>query len=91
MNVSKVEGSQLASQLAHDNSQKLSKSTREHEQKQLEDRGRQIRSLLRGITRRDDPTIPSDEDLEAANVIPAEGMEAVIANDLVLFKSIDRL
>nr|UPW42857.1 nucleoprotein MLP2 [Hypsizygus marmoreus] len=97
------EASQLASQLAQalserdnqgnlatENGQKLAKSTRENEllQKQLEDLGRQVQGLLREISRRDDPTIPSDEDLESIPVAPAEDTEAVITNNLVLFKSI---
>jgi nucleoprotein TPR len=100
------EASQLASQLAQtlsdrdaqanfaqSTSQKLTKSVRENEllQKQLEDLGRQVQSLLREIGRRDDPTIPSDEDLDAVPVIPAEDTEAVITNNLVLFKSVGGL
>lgn len=47
--------------------------------------------MLREISRRNDPTIPSDEDLDAASVTPAEDTEAVITNNLVLFKSIGGL
>lgn len=47
--------------------------------------------MLREIGRRDDPTIPSDEDLDAVPVAPAEDTEAVITNNLVLFKSIGGL
>lgn len=97
------EAAQLASQLAQalsdrdsqgnlatENAQKLAKSTRENEllQKQLDDLGRQVQGLLREISRRDDPTIPSDEDLDNIAVAPAEDTEAVITNNLVLFKSI---
>ncbi|KAF5382472.1 hypothetical protein D9615_003024 [Tricholomella constricta] len=97
------EAAQLASQLAQalsdrdaqgnlamENGQKLTKSTRENEllQKQLDDLGRQVQGLLREVSRRDDPTIPSDEDLENMPVAPAEDTEAVITNNLVLFKSI---
>lgn len=100
------EASQLASQLAQalaerdmqgnlatENSQKLAKSTRENEllQKQLEDLGRQVQGLLREISRRDDPTIPREEDLENMSVAPAEDTEAVITNNLVLFRSIGGL
>lgn len=100
------EASQLASQLAQalsdrdahanlaqDTFQKLTKSVRENEllQRQLEDLGRQVQSLLREIGRRDDPTIPSDEELDAVHVTPAEDTEAVITNNLVLFKSIGDL
>ena len=67
--------------------QKLQKSARENEvlQKQLTDNGRQIQHLLKEIGRRDDPAIPSDEDLE--QVPPAEDIESVITNNLVLFRS----
>ncbi|KAG5646523.1 hypothetical protein DXG03_003290 [Asterophora parasitica] len=97
------EAAQLASQLAQalsdrdaqssiatENGQKLAKSTRENEllQKQLDDLGRQVQGLLREISRRDDPTIPPDEDLENIAPAPAEDTEAVITNNLVLFKSV---
>ncbi|KAG6850340.1 hypothetical protein H0H93_014613 [Arthromyces matolae] len=99
----KSEAAQLASELsqslserdaqaklASDNAQKLQKSARENEllQKQLNDLGRQVQSLLREVSRRDDPTIPSDEDLDAMGIAPAEDTEAVITNHLVLFRSI---
>lgn len=95
------EAAQLASQLsqalqerdgsakyAEEISQKLQKSARENEvlQKQLNDNGRQIQHLLKEIGRRDDPTIPSDEDLEQMPP-PAEDIESVITNNLVLFRS----
>lgn len=69
------------------------KSTRENEflQKQLADLGRQVQSLLREISRRDDPTIPSDEDLESVAIVPAEDTDALITNNLVLFRSIGGL
>ena len=101
-----AEASQLASQLAQalserdlqgniaaENAQKLVKSAKENEllQKQLEDLGRQVQGLLREISRRDDPTIPSDEDLDTVAVAPAEDTEAVITNNLVLFRSIGSL
>jgi nucleoprotein TPR len=44
---------------------------------------------LKEIGRRDDVNIPSDEELE--NVEPADNVEAVITNHLVLFRSIDGL
>lgn len=46
---------------------------------------------MREISRRDDPTIPSDEDLDAATVAPAVDTETIITNNLVLFKSINGL
>ncbi|KAJ3814062.1 hypothetical protein F5876DRAFT_73301 [Lentinula aff. lateritia] len=98
------EASQLASELAQaisdrdvqyqaaqDNTQKLHKSSREIDllQQQLDDLGLQVRALLKEIGRRDDPNLPSDEELE--NVIAAEIVEDVITNNLVLFRSIDEL
>ncbi|KAI0330460.1 hypothetical protein GY45DRAFT_1323591 [Cubamyces sp. BRFM 1775] len=101
------EASQLASQLAQalserdalataaeENAQKLSKSTRENEllEKQLEDLGRQLRTLLKELGRHQDPSIPSDEELENdESTRPAEDIEAVITNNLVLFRSIPQL
>jgi len=56
---------------------------------QLEDLGRQVQTLLRDIARRDDPTIPPDEELE--NIPAASDTESLITNHLVLFTSIDNL
>lgn len=99
------EAAQLASQLSqtladrdahahnsHETSQKLSRSARENDllQKQLNDLGRQVQHLLKEIGRRDDPTIPTDEDL-AGLPPPAENIEAVITNNLVLFRSTNEL
>jgi nucleoprotein TPR len=96
------EAGQLASQLsqaltdrdvhsnyAQETAQKLQKSSRENDllQKQLHDLGRQVQHLLKDISRRDDPTIPSDEDLDQIELPPAENIEAVITNNLVLFRS----
>ncbi|KIK69701.1 hypothetical protein GYMLUDRAFT_151658 [Collybiopsis luxurians FD-317 M1] len=98
------EASQLASQLAQaisdrdvqfnvaqDNAQKLDKSSRENDllQQQLEDLGLQVRTLLKEIGRRNDPNLPSEEELE--NVTPADNVNDVITNSLVLFRSIDGL
>jgi nucleoprotein TPR len=48
--------------------------------------------LLKEIARRQDPTIPSDEELEAdENAAPAENIDEVITNNLVLFRSIPAL
>ncbi|KDQ62646.1 hypothetical protein JAAARDRAFT_54566 [Jaapia argillacea MUCL 33604] len=101
------EASQLASQLAQalserdsysssaqDAAQKLTKSARENDllQKQLDDLGRQVQSLLREITRRDDASIPSEAELEQdEGTAPAENIEQVITNNLVLFRSIGGL
>ncbi|KAH9974884.1 hypothetical protein BGW80DRAFT_1444514 [Lactifluus volemus] len=101
------EAAQLASQLtdalaerdtslstATDVSQRLVKTNRENEllQKQLNDLGRQVQGLLKEIARRQDPTIPSDEELEAdESAAPAESIDQVITNHLVLFRSIPAL
>ena len=98
------EASQLGSQLAQaisdrdaqfnvaqDNAQKLDKLSRENDllQQQLEDLGLQVRTLLKEIGRRNDPNLPSDEELET--VLPADNVNDVITNSLVLFRSIDGL
>lgn len=101
------ESSQLASQLAQalterdafaaaaeENGQKLQQSIRENQlnQKQLEDLSRQLRALLKELGRHQDPSIPSDEELEQDDMTrPAENIEAVITNNLVLFRSIPQL
>ncbi|KAF5314858.1 hypothetical protein D9619_007083 [Psilocybe cf. subviscida] len=102
----KGEAQQLGSQLsqaiiqrdeqakvAHDRGQKLAESAKENSmlQRQLEDLGRQIQNLLRDIARRDDPTIPSDEEMENLTVEPVSDTQTMITNNLVLFKSIDGL
>ncbi|KAJ7029278.1 hypothetical protein C8F04DRAFT_1237155 [Mycena alexandri] len=80
-------------QLAQENSQKLARSTRENDllQQQLTDLGRQIQNLLRELSRRDDPSIPSDADIEMLAAAPAETIDGVITNNLVLFQSIGQL
>ena len=101
------ESAQLASQLADalaerdssvstatDVSQRLTKTNRENQllQKQLNDLGRQVQTLLKEIARRQDPTIPSDEELEAdESTVPAENIDEVITNNLVLFRSVPAL
>jgi len=101
------EAAQLASQLADalaerdssvsaatDASQRLTKTNRENEllQKQLNDLGRQVQALVKEIARRQDPTIPSDEELEAdESNAPAENIDEVITNHLVLFRNIPAL
>ncbi|KAJ6452550.1 hypothetical protein C8R47DRAFT_265654 [Mycena vitilis] len=79
--------------LARENSQKLTRSTKENEllQEQLTDLGRQIQHLLREIGRRDDPSIPSDADIEMLSAAPPETIDGVITNNLVLFQSIGQL
>jgi nucleoprotein TPR len=48
--------------------------------------------LLKEIARRQDPTIPSDDELEAdESTSPAENIDEVITNNLVLFRSIPAL
>ena len=93
------ESAQLASQLADalaerdssasvatDVSQRLTKTNRENQmlQKQLNDMGRQVQTLLKEITRRQDPTIPSDEELEAdESTAPAENIDEVDRKSVV--------
>lgn len=78
--------------LAQENGQKLGKSVRENEllQKQLEDLGRQVQSLLREIARRDDPTLVNAEEVDVQPMV-AEDTDTLISNNLVLFKSISSL
>jgi nucleoprotein TPR len=59
----------------------------------LNDLGRQVQTLLKEISRRQDPTIPSDEELEAeeADSSPADNIDEVITNHLVLFRSLPAL
>lgn len=78
--------------LAQETSQKFNKVTSENKllQQQLEDLGRQVQNLLREIARRDDPTIPADEDLDQVNPEPVN-VDQVITNSLVLFKNIGHL
>ncbi|RPD77586.1 hypothetical protein L226DRAFT_326460 [Lentinus tigrinus ALCF2SS1-7] len=101
------EASQLANQLAQalserdayasaaeENGQKLQQSIRENQinQKQLEDLSRQLRTLLKELGRHQDSSIPSDEELEQDDTTrPAENIEAVITNNLVLYRSIPQL
>jgi nucleoprotein TPR len=82
---------EASSNFAQEQTQKLAKLNNENTllQKQLDDLGRQVQTLLREIARRDDPTIPPDEELE--NVEAALGTESLITNHLVSFKSIDGL
>ncbi len=48
--------------------------------------------MLKEIARRQDGTIPSDEELEAdESTTPAENIDQVIANNLVLFRSVPAL
>lgn len=56
---------------------------------QLEDLGRQIKTLLKELGRAQDPTLPPDEELENFN--PADDIETVITNNLVLYRSINEL
>lgn len=81
------------SSLAEETNQKLSKSVNENSllQKQLDDLGRQVQHLLREIARRDDPTIPSNEELEAIPIEAVSDTATLISNHLVLFRNIDGL
>ena len=102
-----VEAGQLASQLgsaltdrdasatlAQETSQKLKKTIRENEllESQLNDLGLQVQALTKELARIQDPSIPSDEELEAdPSTTPATNMEEVIINNLVRFRSIQGL
>lgn len=74
-------------------SQKLKKSHQETDllQHQLTDLGRQVQTLLKELGRRTDPSIPSDEELDDQMTLPADNIDAVITNNLVLFCSIPSL
>src|SRR5260221_5478219 len=95
-------GSQLSQALAerdtqHNSTQelgqKLAKSTNENKllQRQLEDLGLQVQNLLRQIARHDDPTIPSDEELELIPVEAITNAATLVTGHLVLFQNIDQL
>ena len=102
-----AEAGQLASQLAsaltdrdanaalaQETSQKLKKTARENQllESQLNDLGLQVRTLTKELARIQDPSIPSDEELEAdPSTAPATNMEEVITNNLVRFRSIQGL
>ncbi|KAG2753160.1 hypothetical protein P692DRAFT_20797402 [Suillus brevipes Sb2] len=100
------EATQLASQLSttlaereansnafQEASQKLKKSQSENEllQRQLDDLGRQVQTLLKELGRRTDPSLPTDIEMEEMEPLPAENIDAVITNNLVLFRSIGGL
>ncbi|KAG1766147.1 hypothetical protein EDD22DRAFT_978513 [Suillus occidentalis] len=100
------EAAQLASQLSttlaereansnafQEASQKLKKSQSENEllQRQLDDLGRQVQTLLKELGRRTDPSLPTDIEMEEMEPLPAENIDAVITNNLVLFRSIGGL
>ena len=78
--------------IAQENTQKLNQSLRENDllQKQLEDLGRQVQSLLREVARRDDPTLLATADEDVRHMV-AEDTDTLITNNLVLFKSISGL
>ncbi|CAA7262954.1 unnamed protein product [Cyclocybe aegerita] len=97
-----LEASQLGSQLsqalserdaqaslAQEQTQKLQKSMQENTvlQRNLDDLGRQIQVLLRDIARRDDPSIPPDEEIDPIASVEVD-TQTLISNHLVLFKSI---
>ena len=102
-----VEAGQLASQLtsaladgdtnaslAQETSQKLKNATRENQllESQLSDLALQVQTLTKELARIRDPSIPSDEELEAdPSTAPATNMEEVITNNLVRFRSIQGL
>jgi nucleoprotein TPR len=71
----------------------LKKSQSENEllQRQLDDLGRQVQTLLKELGRRTDPSLPTDIEMEEMEPLPAENIDAVITNNLVLFRSIGGL
>ncbi|KAI6046660.1 hypothetical protein EDC04DRAFT_2524178, partial [Pisolithus marmoratus] len=60
-------------------------------QHQLTDLGQQVQTLLKELGQHDDPSIPSDNILDQMEPIPANDIEAVITNNLVLFHLIPEL
>ncbi|KAF5340774.1 hypothetical protein D9611_007504 [Ephemerocybe angulata] len=81
------------SQNSQDQAQKIKAMNSENNllEKQLTDLGRQVQNLLREIARRDDPTIPSDDDLMNEPAAPATDVDEVITSHLVLFRNIENL
>ena len=58
-------------------------------QKQLNDLGQQVQVLLKEISRQQDPTTLLDEELEAKEGnVPAENINEVITNHLLIFCNI---
>ena len=99
-----AESQQLASQLsqalvdrdasiacATEATQKFSKIQQENAllSQQLDDTARQLKALLRELGRMQDASLPSDADLEL--IEPAECINDVITNNLVLYRSIPQL
>ncbi|KAI0693206.1 hypothetical protein BC835DRAFT_1276339 [Cytidiella melzeri] len=79
---------------ADENGQKLTKSAKENDllTRQLDDLARQVQGLLKELGRQQDPSIPSDEELEAdPSTQPPDSTDAVITNSLVLFRSLPEL
>ena len=72
-------------------SQKFNKIQKENAllQQQLDDTARQLKTLLRELGRMHDATLPSDEDMQ--DIAPAENIDDVITNNLVLYRSIPQL
>ena len=71
--------------------QKLAKGAKENSllQQQLSDLGRQVQALLREISRRDDPSLPPDD--EMADIEPSSAVGSIIDSKLVLFRSVTEL
>ena len=71
--------------LSTDASQRLTKINRKNQllQKQLNDLGWQVQTLLEEIAGQQDPTIPSDEELEAdEGIAPAENINEVLFRNI---------
>ncbi|KAL1742749.1 hypothetical protein HDZ31DRAFT_42546 [Schizophyllum fasciatum] len=75
-----------------DNEQKLAKAVKEGAllEKNADDLGRQVRHLTRENARLRDPSLPHDIDADNG-MAPAESVDDVIANHLVLFDSVPAL
>ena len=59
-------------------------------QRQLDDLGRQIQTLLKELGRCAGPSLPTDAEMEEMEPLPADNINAVIMNNLMLFRSIGR-
>lgn len=55
-------------------------------QRQLDDLGRQVQTLLKELGRRADPSLPVDAEMGEMDPLPAENIDAVITNNLTFFR-----
>ncbi|KIY46697.1 hypothetical protein FISHEDRAFT_46885 [Fistulina hepatica ATCC 64428] len=99
----KAEASVLSAQLAaalkfrdavNDVQAKLDATQKENGllEQQADDLGRQVRTLLKELARRDDPTLPAEDvDMEDTPLVDEDSVTGVITNKLVLFKNVSQL